>query len=231
MESEGLADLIEATRSVFLDFDGPVCEVFSGIPASKVAESLVGVMRGFNAQLAQKMEGLDFMDALRVSPRAGERALHAVEDCLVETEIAAVKVAGDPTPGCVASIEAARASGRDVVIVSNNSAECVREFLMRHDLTSHVQEIVGRPTYQPDRMKPSPYMLQIAASRLGVTLEGCTLVGDSVTDIEAAISAGSMSIGYANRAGKDISLAEAGADTVIRSMTVLADALKGGSPS
>ncbi|MFE4697413.1 HAD family hydrolase [Streptomyces sp. NPDC056738] len=225
-----MTGIIEATRSVFFDFDGPVCEVFSGIPSSEVAENLVDVMREFSVQLSKKMEGLDFMDALRLSPQAGESALRAVEDRLVEAEIAAVKAAGDPTPGCVASLEAARVSGRDVVIVSNNSVECVREFLMRHNLTSLVQDIVGRPTYEPDRMKPSPYTLRIAASRLGVSLEGCTLVGDSVTDIEAAISAGSMSIGYANRAGKSISLAEAGADAVIGSMDLLADALRGDRP-
>ncbi|MFD8615479.1 HAD family hydrolase, partial [Streptomyces sp. NPDC059631] len=135
-----MAGIIEATRGVFLDFDGPVCEVFSGIPSSEVAESLIDVMREFSVQLAKEMEGLDFMDALRLAPQAGESALRAVEDRLVEAEVAAVKAAGDPTPGCVASIQAARASGRDVAIVSNNSAESVRAFLALHNLTSMVQE-------------------------------------------------------------------------------------------
>ncbi|MFJ7964403.1 HAD family hydrolase [Streptomyces sp. NPDC096324] len=225
-----MADIIKATRSVLFDFDGPVCEVFSGIPASEVARTLVDVMREFDVELSKKMEGMDFMDALRVSPQAGEHALRAVEDRLVEAEIAAVKAADGPTLGSVASIEAARTSGRDVAIVSNNSPQCVREFLAAHNLTSLVQEVVGRPTYQPHRMKPSPYMLRMTASRLGVTPQECTLVGDSVTDIEAAISAGSMSIGYANRPGKEISLAGAGADAVIGSMDVLTRALKDGSP-
>lgn len=230
MVNKGLTDVISATRSIFFDFDGPICEVFSGIPPSEVARSLVCVMRGFDAALSEKMEGMDFMDALRMSPQGGETALRAVEDLLIEAEIAAVEAAVPPSPGSIACLEAARESGHAVAIVSNNSAKCVKRFLENHNLTSLVQEIAGRPTYQPHRMKPSPHLLQKTASRLGITPQVCTLVGDSVTDIEAAISAGAMSIGYANRAGKEFSLTEAGADVVIDSMDALADALRGGAP-
>ncbi|MFG2638123.1 HAD family hydrolase [Streptomyces sp. NPDC048362] len=225
MASKGLIEAITTTQGVFFDFDGPVCEVFAGIPASEVAASLVDVMREFNPTLSEEMEGMDFMDALRISPRAGSDALSAVEDRLLEAEMAAVKVAGEPTPGAVASLEAAKASGRSVAIVSNNSAECVRDFLARHDLIPLVQEIVGRSAYKPHRMKPSPYSLLVAAARLGVSPERCTLVGDSVSDVEAAIAAAAKSIGYANRAGKNQSLAKAGANAVIESMDALADAL------
>ncbi|MFB8181542.1 HAD family hydrolase [Streptomyces sp. NPDC055966] len=211
---------------MLFDFDGPICEVFSGLPASEVARSLVDVMREFNMELSEEMEGMDFMDAIRISPQGGEAALRAVEERLVEAELEAVKSAGDPTPGAVASLEAARASGRGVAIVSNNSAECVREFLAYHDLASLVEEIVGRPACQPHQLKPSPYMLLMSAARLGAAPQGCTLVGDSVTDIEAAIAAESRSVGYANRPGKELSLAKAGADAVIGSMDVLADALR-----
>ncbi|POX44962.1 HAD family hydrolase [Streptomyces sp. Ru72] len=226
MASKALLGAISTAQSIFFDFDGPVCEVFAGIPASEVARSLVDVMREFDPKLSKEMEGMDFMDALRISPQAGLNALRAVEDRLIEAELAAVKVAGEPTPGVVASLEAARASGRAVAIVSNNSSQCVREFLTNHDLTSLVQEIVGRPAYEPHRMKPSPYSLLVSAARLGVAPERCTLVGDSVSDVEAAIAAEAMSIGYANRAGKEQSLARAGADAVIGSMDTLADALR-----
>ncbi|MEV0445058.1 HAD family hydrolase [Streptomyces spectabilis] len=225
MARKDLAGILSTTQGVLFDFDGPVCEVFAGIPASEVARSLVGVMHQFNPELSEKMEGMDFMDALRISPQGGLDALRAVEDRLIEAELAAVKVAGEPTPGAVASLEAARASGRSVAIVSNNSAECVREFLTYHGITPLVQEVVGRPAYEPHRMKPSPHSLLVAATRLSTPPERCTLVGDSVSDVQAAIAAEAMSIGYANRAGKESSLAKAGADVVIASMDALADAL------
>ncbi|WP_172382932.1 HAD family hydrolase [Streptomyces sp. MNP-20] len=228
MASEDLIRILSTTRGIFFDFDGPVCEVFAGIPASEVARSLVDVMRQFNPELSEEMEGMDFMDALRIAPKGGPDTLRAVEDRLIEAELAAVKVAGEPTPGAVASLEAARASGRTVAIVSNNSAVCVREFLTYHGMTSLVQEIVGRPAYEPHRMKPSPHALLVAATRLGAPPGRCTLVGDSVSDVQAAIAAEAMSIGYANRAGKESSLAEAGADVVISSMDALAEALPEG---
>ncbi|MFH9676151.1 HAD family hydrolase [Streptomyces sp. NPDC017405] len=46
------------------------------------------------------------------------------------------------------------------------------------------------------------------------------MIGDSVTDVEAAQAAGGHSIGFANRA-----LGDAGADVVIATMTAVAQAL------
>lgn len=74
-------------------------------------------------------------------------------------------------------------------------------------------------------MKPDPYSLVLAASRLDLTPAQCTLVGDSVTDIEAARAAGAMSIGYANKPGKAAFLTETGADAVVSEMSAVADAL------
>ncbi|MYW16750.1 HAD hydrolase-like protein [Streptomyces sp. SID2955] len=225
MASRKLLETVQVTDSVFFDFDGPICDVFSGIPASEVARSLVETMREFSHEISKEMEGMDFMDALRLSPQGGKRALRAVEERLIESELAAVKLAGEPTPGAVASLEAARRSGRAVAIVSNNSAECVQQFLAEHHLSSLVQVISGRPIYKPHLMKPAPYSLLRSSDLLGVAPERCTLVGDSVSDVEAAVVAGARSIGFANRDGKDVSLADAGADVVISSMGVLADAL------
>ncbi|MFI5977948.1 HAD family hydrolase [Streptomyces sp. NPDC051452] len=225
MVSRQLLEAVQATESVFFDFDGPICDVFSGIPASEVARNLVETMREFSHEVSKEMEGKDFMDALRLSPQGGERALRAVEERLIESELAAVKAAGEPTPGAVASLEAARTSGRTVAIVSNNSAECVQKYLAEHHLSSLVQEISGRPIYKPHLMKPAPYSLLRSSGLLGVAPERCTLVGDSVSDVEAAVAAGARSIGFANREGKDVSLADAGADAVIGSMDALAEAL------
>ncbi|MEV6548127.1 HAD family hydrolase [Streptomyces sp. NPDC051597] len=225
MESELLHEAVTATRGMFFDFDGPVCDVFSGLPASEVVRALADVMQRFHSDLSEKMREMDFMDALRVSPQGGEDALVAVEATLVAAEMEAVGLAGDPTPGAVAALKAAATSGRSVAIVSNNSAECVREFLARHELAPLVDEVVGRPGHQPHLMKPSPYSLYRAAELLEVSPRSCALVGDSVSDVAAAIAAAARSIGYANRPGKALALAEAGADAVIDDMATLADAL------
>ncbi|MCX5153849.1 HAD hydrolase-like protein [Streptomyces sp. NBC_00291] len=53
----------------------------------------------------------------------------------------------------------------------------------------------------------------------------CTLIGDSLTDIEAAHAAGTTVIGYANKPHKAALFAEAGANTVTDAMHDIADAL------
>ncbi|MFJ9848947.1 HAD family hydrolase [Streptomyces sp. NPDC101150] len=226
MAPDSLRATIAASRAILFDFDGPICDVFAGLPAHGVARELSEIVDSHDAPLGRKAHGTDDpMEILRLAPHGGEAALRDVEDALTAAEIAAVKVAGAPVTGAVAALSAAHASGRKVAVVSNNSAECVREFLARHDLSHFVHEVVGRAAYRPDLMKPAPYSLLLAAERLSMLSGDCTLIGDSVTDVEAARAAEAMSIGFANKPHKNLALAEAGADVVVTDMSTVADAL------
>ncbi len=144
---------------------------------------------------------------------------------LTKAEVTAVRLAGPPIPGSVAALEAARGSGRKVAIVSNNSTACVRAFLMLHDLRHLVDAVVGRAPYWPDAMKPDPHSLLRAASELETHPHDCTLIGDSVTDVEAAKATGGRSIGFANKPGKERALGDAGADVVVTAMASVAESL------
>ncbi|MEV4868350.1 HAD family hydrolase [Streptomyces syringium] len=226
MGSSTLEEVLGATRAVLFDFDGPVCDVFAGLPAHGVAMNLARTVASLDANLGGKARAMDDpMEILRLAPQGGESVLRGIEDALTSAEVAAVKVAGAPISGAVGALEAAHSSGRKVAVVSNNSKECVREFLSRHDLGHLVHEVVGRAAYRPDLMKPAPHSLLLAAQRLGIAPERCTLIGDSVTDIEAADAAGAMAIGYANKPGKDLALTEAGANAVVTEMAAVALAL------
>ncbi|MCX4779868.1 HAD family hydrolase [Streptomyces sp. NBC_01264] len=164
------------------------------------------------------------MEVHRLSQEGGDTVLAAVEAALTAAEIRAVEVAGNPTPGSVQALRAAHDTGRHVAIVSNNSTECVREYLDQHGIAGVVDEIIGRPPLRPDLMKPSPYPLLTAASSFGVAPGATVLVGDSVTAIEAARAAGARSVGYANKQPNRASLKEAGADVVVLGMQEVADA-------
>ncbi|MGX8907431.1 HAD family hydrolase [Streptomyces netropsis] len=226
MGSSTLAEVLGATRAVLFDFDGPICDVFAGLPAHGVAMDLARAVASLDANLGGKARAMDDpMEILRLAPQGGESVLSGIEDALTSAEIAAVKVAGPPITGAVEALEAAHSSGRKIAVVSNNSGDCVREFLTRHGLGHLVHEVIGRAAYRPDLMKPAPHSLLLAAQRLGIAPEWCTLIGDSVTDIEAADAAGAMAIGYANKPGKNLALAEAGADAVVTDMGTVAMAL------
>ncbi|MER0447040.1 HAD family hydrolase [Streptomyces sp. Edi4] len=226
MGSSTLAEVLGATRAVLFDFDGPICDVFAGRPAPDVARHLADTLSEFDAVLGSKAHGTDDpMEVLRLAPQGGEPALRAIEEELTKAEVTAVRLAGPPIPGAVAALEAARASGRKVAIVSNNSTACVRAFLMLHQLRHLVDVVVGRAPYWPDAMKPDPHSLLRASSELETHPHDCTLVGDSVTDVEATKATGGRSIGFANKPGKERALGDAGADVIVTTMAAVAEAL------
>ncbi|MER5481898.1 HAD family hydrolase [Streptomyces sp. NPDC002812] len=147
------------------------------------------------------------------------------EDALASAELRAVKVAGPPVAGAVQALHAACDAKSRVAVVSNNSSDCVKEFLAINGIAGLVNEVIGRPRPRPDRMKPAPYPLLAAAQALGVEPAEMVLIGDAVTDVEAAMAATARSIGFANKPLKRSTLADAGADVVILDMQAVADAL------
>ncbi|MFF8271951.1 HAD family hydrolase [Streptomyces sp. NPDC016562] len=221
-----LSGVLANARVVFFDFDGPMCDVFAGLPAPKVAEQLTVLLASHDeAAGAKAAETDDPIEVLRIAREADTAIGQEVERALTEAEIEAVAVAGPPTPGAVEALRAAQSSGRVVMVVSNNSADCVGRFVEVHGLGEYVAGIVGRPFGQPHLMKPNPYPLITAAEQAHVDVTHCTLIGDSLTDIQAAHAAGTTVIGYANKPHKAAQFAEAGADTVTDDMAAIAEAL------
>jgi beta-phosphoglucomutase-like phosphatase (HAD superfamily) len=76
-------------------------------------------------------------------------------------------------------------------------------------------------------MKPNPTPIWSAVLALGVEPSSCALVGDSLSNIEAAKAAGTPAIGYANRLAKREKFRLAGANEVITSMGEIARVLAG----
>ncbi|MEE1813347.1 HAD family hydrolase [Streptomyces sp. BE133] len=226
MPTDSLVALVATSDAVLFDFDGPICDVFAGMPAPGVAKALSGIVAEQAPEFAPEAEATDDpMEVHRLSQLGGPSLLATVESALTAAEVAAVAVAGPPIGGAVWALKAAHSTGRKVAVVSNNSAECVKVFLALHSLDEFVHEVVGRPELNPALMKPSPHPLLVASTTLGVAPARSVLVGDSVTDIEAAKAAGMHVIGFANKPPKRTALPSAGADAVIASMETLAKAL------
>ncbi|MFB7845441.1 HAD family hydrolase [Streptomyces sp. NPDC002466] len=221
-----LPDVLSNAQVVFFDFDGPVCDVFAGLPAPQVAEQLTLILMAKNAAAGAKAaETDDPIQILHIAHEADAELGRVVEEKLTEAEVEAVAVAGPPTSGAVEALQAVNASGKAVAVVSNNSAECVESFLKVHGLERYVARVVGRPTGQPHLMKPNPFPLITAAERMHIDVTNCTLIGDSLTDIQAAHTAGATVIAYANKPHKADLFTEAQADAITDEMQAIADAL------
>ncbi|MEU2229522.1 HAD family hydrolase [Streptomyces vietnamensis] len=224
--ADSLTETLANARVILFDFDGPVCDVFAGLPAPEVAGELTALLSAENeAAGAKAAQTDDPIEVLRIAHEADSELGQKIEQALTAAEVRAVAVAGQPTPGAAEALRAARSAGRGVAVVSNNSAECVRAFLERRGLDEYVAKIVGRPSEQPHLMKPNPFPLIAAAELMHVDVTSCTLIGDSLTDIQAAHAAGATVIGYANKPHKSEAFTEAQADVVTQDMQSIADAL------
>jgi phosphoglycolate phosphatase len=219
-----LGAIIARTRYLLLDFDGPVCSIYAGLPAPTVAEEL---RKLFTAeQLTDSAKNTSdpievFIQAAEVSPELAAR----VEAEMTDLEVTAVPTA-KPTPYVHEVLAGCRETGRTVAVVSNNSARAVNAYLDRHGLSGGVALVVARTSHDPAQLKPSPHLLEIAVQKLAADPAATALVGDSLTDIEAAHRAGIASIGYANKPGKQEAMTQLDAGAVITSMSDLALSLR-----
>ncbi|MCC3762453.1 HAD hydrolase-like protein [Glycomyces sp. TRM65418] len=210
--------VIAGKSLLLLDFDGPVCSVFAGYPASQIAAELVESLRELAPQIADAIKDEhDPMEVLRGAANSLPRAqIDSIDEQLSLAESLAVESA-EPTPGIGNLISTAVTAGLTVAIVSNNSAGAIAKYLKCHGLDEAIEAIIGRPFGLPERMKPDPYLLNEVLKVTGTDAQGACFVGDSVTDIEAGKNAGVMTIGYANKEGKAKRLKDAGASLVVES--------------
>lgn len=214
--------LLSEVDAVLLDFDGPICSIFAGLPAPQVATELINVLERHAVDiLPDFVNEPDPLEVLRRISGGDRHIIQTVEDALCAAEKRAVDSA-DPTPYGREVIVAARQAGMPVAVVSNNSAGAIETYLKTHRLAEYVSPVVGRTYAEPEKMKPDPTPIQQAVRTVGIPPNRCVLVGDSLTDIHGARAANVRVIGYANRPTKIKRFQAAGADAVVTSMGEIA---------
>lgn len=209
------ADVLARARALLLDFDGPVCSVFAGIPASSVADQLRDVLAdGGHTDLPEAIAtSADPFDVFQYAATLGEDEARYVEAAFAAHEVEAISSA-IPASGAHELIEAWHQSGRPIAIVSNNSTPAISAYLDLYDLRTSINFISARTSSNAALLKPNPHLLHQAVAALDVPPIESVFLGDSITDIQAAKAAGTPCIGYANKAGKSASLTNAGADAI-----------------
>lgn len=220
-----LSALIQTSRAILLDFDGPVCRLFSAVPALGIAEKIRSFLLERSAYVPEPMmaEG-DPLVLLRWTAETAPHLLAEVERIQATSEIEAARLA-EPTSGAADVIRSSAALGRPVVIVTNNSAEAVKVYLDRHALAGSIVGISARVQGRPDLMKPDTHLVLKGAAMAGQLASACVLIGDSPTDMQAAKKAGAHCIGYAKRKTRISELSDTGAESIVQSMEPVADIL------
>ncbi|GAB3708157.1 HAD family hydrolase [Amycolatopsis oliviviridis] len=214
----GVKELLQEKDHVFLDFDGPVCDVFAKLTASEVADRLKRLVEPDLP--AEVSASADPFDVLRYAASCGPNAAYVVERQLSRFEGEAVAQVS-PAPGAAEVLREWVAQGFTVTIVSNNSVDAVRSFLGLHELAEYVRRISARTTSDPGHLKPHPALLDAAVKALGTSPGQCVMVGDSAADVLAARDAGIASVALATTLAKRRTLAALQPDALVGSLTDL----------
>ncbi|MEV0677173.1 HAD-IA family hydrolase [Actinosynnema sp. NPDC050436] len=217
-----LQTLLDETENLLLDFDGPICTLFFGIQAHHVADQLRTILSDSQCgPLPAELDKTeDPFEIYRFAAKLDADQFHYIANAMRAHEIEAATSAL-PNLGAHRALSIWAESVGRVAIVTNNSAESVKVYLAIHQLDTHVTTIVGRDDSNSGLLKPDPHPVCHAIAELGGTSNNTVFVGDSVSDIQAAISANVKSIGFANKPGKAESLTVAGADFITTEMTTI----------
>lgn len=221
--------VLSSVDALLLDFDGPICALFAKDSPQVTAADARMILSAQGIQLPCELhETQGALALLRWAEAHAPSAVSAIEEIQGAAEERAVNTA-TPTISSFAAIAAAHSSGLKLAIVSNNSPKAIAQYLGIHGILGYFTAVAGREKGGASAMKPCSTLLMRAASELRIPIGRCAMIGDAVTDVAAAKRAGARSVGYAQDDVSASALAHAGADAVIRSMTVLKSALQDGA--
>ncbi|MFF3161122.1 HAD family hydrolase [Streptomyces sp. NPDC003273] len=221
-ETEELRNLIRRARVVLWDFDGPICRLFAGHSADRVATDLARWLegRGLHGLLTQEeRESLDPHVVLRAVDRRhpGSGLVGELEERLTQEEL---RASGSAMPTAYADplIRTWTAVGSRLAITTNNSPRVVREYLAGRGLVGcFAPHIYGR-SEDLQHLKPDPHCLNRALDAMDAAPGTALMIGDTPSDLYAANSAGVPFLGYARNERKEKLLQEAGAAHTVRSL-------------
>ncbi|MGA5417292.1 HAD family hydrolase [Streptomyces pseudogriseolus] len=221
-EPNDLRNLIEGARVVLWDFDGPVCRLFAGHSAERVARDLVEWLegQGLHGLLAEsERESLDPHAVLRAVDRRhpGSDLVAELEERLTQEELKAAASAR-PTPYADPLVRTWTAVGARLAITTNNSPRVVKEYLTSRGLLAcFAPHIYGR-TQELRHLKPHPHCVHRALNATGAAPSTALMIGDTPSDYQAARAAGVPFLGYARNERKNKVLRDAGAETIVDSL-------------
>lgn len=230
-QTENLRDTITGARFVLFDFDGPVCRLYAGHAAEKVARDLVewleqqGMRRLLTPEEREHADPLEVLHAVnRRRPRSDLVA--ELEERFTQQELKAVAKAW-PTEYADAVIRTWRAVGARLAIATNNSPRTASRYLEGRGLAECFAPHVYGRTQNLAHLKPDPNCLNRALNALGADPSKALMIGDAPSDLDAARRAGVPFLGYARHPDKEKLLRDAGAEHVVASLKTVLQTLRG----
>ncbi|MET8325070.1 HAD hydrolase-like protein [Streptomyces sp. NPDC005181] len=225
-----LSALFASAKCVLFDFDGPVCDLFSGHTAKRVAEALadeLGLRGGDPASVSEPVGERDPLAVLQAVAGlyADSDLVGHLERRLTAEEVKATESA-KATPDADVLIHTLRDEGYVLAVTTNNSATAVNHYLAGRSMVDCFGRHVHGRMRDPALLKPHPHCLGRALESTGSAAADALMIGDSRADLEAARTLGIPFIGYAKNHSKWEALGAEDGVTVER-LELLVEAVKG----
>ncbi|MEV6500724.1 HAD family hydrolase [Streptomyces prunicolor] len=227
------ADTDTDIPAVLFDFDGPVCDLFRGAPTDDVAEQVKETARLYWGWRDPQDQGLldpevescndshgilrrlrDMYERPAPKKRLSAEPLKRAEEIVTEQETRALRTAV-PAPHIVTLVDLLHELDMPMAVVSNNAEGPIRTYLEHLDFDKKFNGVFGRDPHDARHMKPDPHCVRLAIEHLGVPASSCILIGDQITDLEAARELGAWFIGYAQEEERAREMKQAEADAVV----------------
>ncbi|NEB03882.1 HAD family phosphatase [Streptomyces sp. SID13726] len=224
-DQEAVFRLLTQARAVLFDFDGPVCDLFGGVSTAGVAKEVKRKALRYWGTLDRDVEECDdshgilrrLRDMYDRSPkRRRRRPLVLAERIVARQERTAIETA-EQTPDIVTLVDLLLEVPMRLVIVSNNAERPIRKYLKRSKLRGKIKKVFGRDPRNAGLMKPDPDCVHRALAHLSLDSAACVLIGDQLTDLKAAQSAGTLFIGFTQDRSRAEEMLQCGADAVVTS--------------
>ncbi|MGW3120636.1 HAD family hydrolase [Streptomyces sp. NPDC001107] len=237
-DQEALLQLLARTSAVLFDFDGPVCRLFPH-PTTEIARHIKRTAEAHWGALDPDVrECHDSHHVLRPLWRMYERLyeeqvperppsrhpLEFAEMTVAEAELAAAANAV-PAEHIDELLTHLRKLRMRLVVVSNNAERAIQRCLEGMGLTEF-EAVFGRDPHDARLMKPHPHCVRRALAHLGVPARDCLLVGDQITDLTAARTAGTRFLGWTQDEIQAKEMERDGSDAVVSSHLPLAAAAR-----
>jgi HAD superfamily hydrolase (TIGR01549 family) len=128
-------------------------------------------------------------------------------------------------PGAVETLKDLRKMGLKIALCTINSANSTESILKRFKLTQYFDAVI--PRNQVGMYKPNPEHCNKALMVLGVSAAETLVVGDSVTDVQAAKEIKAAAVGLSTGVSTPDQLIKEGANYIMTSITDLPTLIEG----
>ncbi len=223
-----MQEIIDGVTCFLFDFDIPICHLFSNHPAYELAHRVKLYLAKIDLLKEEHLMELDPFVIFRDMQYLREHNVDVhmeLEQEFTAWECTAAQSAR-PTEQATLLLTKLYEQKYPLAIVTNNSPKAVEIYLERMGISALLTgNIFGRSNANVELMKPNPAYLLDAIEYLHVKQEECLMIGDSITDFQAACGAGVSFLGFSNTSLKCAKLLHVGADNVIRSYDSLLEAI------